>query len=91
MKDKEYELLSELAESSEKSFKKLFMNYHDTLFRFVCYKVKETLLNMERHIFYNSYSSSIKIKEISMYHFNGVYKNEFLISWRRGELNSRPK
>ena len=42
MEDNEYQLLSELVESSEKSFKKLFMNYHDTLFRFICYKVKET-------------------------------------------------
>ena len=40
MKDKEYELISELVESSEKSFKKLFMNYHDTLFRLICYKLK---------------------------------------------------
>ena len=42
MEDKEYQLLYELVESNEKSFKKLFMNYHDTLFRFICYKVKET-------------------------------------------------
>ena len=41
MIDKEYQLLSELAESSEKSFKKLFMNYHNTLFRFICNKVRE--------------------------------------------------
>ena len=42
MEDKEYQLLSELVESNETSFKKLFMNYHDTLFRLICYKVKET-------------------------------------------------
>ena len=41
MEDKEYQLLSELVESNEKSFKKLFMNYHNTLFRFICYKGKE--------------------------------------------------
>ena len=42
MEDNEYQLLSELVDSNEKSFKKLFMNYHDTLFRLICYKVKET-------------------------------------------------
>ena len=59
MEDKEYQLLSELVESNEKSFKKLFMNYHDTLFRFVCCKVKET-----------DYAENI-IKE----NFIGFYKN----------------
>ena len=59
MKDIEFELLSELVESSEKSFKKLFLNYHDTLFRFICYKVKETDL----------------AEDIIQETFIGVYKN----------------
>ena len=42
MEGNEYQLLSELVDSNEKSFKKLFMNYHDTLFRFIYFKVNET-------------------------------------------------
>ena len=59
MKDIEFELLSEFVEFSEKSFKKLFLNYHDTLFRFICYKVKETDL----------------AEDIIQETFIGVYKN----------------
>ena len=43
--------------------------------------------NNVSHKSYNPYSSTIKIEEISMF---GI-TFEFLISWRRGELNSRPK
>ena len=63
MEDKEYQLLYELVESNEKSFKKLFMNYHDTLFRFICYKVKETDIaeNIIQETFIGVYKNRNKI------------------------------
>jgi RNA polymerase sigma-70 factor (ECF subfamily) len=39
---KEQEILQNVKNSDKKSFKKLFTNYHDNLFRFVFYKVKDS-------------------------------------------------
>ena len=39
---KEQEILQNVKNSDKKSFKKLFTNYHDSLFRFVFYKVKDS-------------------------------------------------
>ena len=72
--------------SSRKVLKKFILDYG-----FLIYNVYNK--NNVSHKSYNPYSSAIKIEELSMFivHFNGVYEGEFLISWRRGELNSRPK
>jgi len=42
MKNKDYRLLTDLRNSNEGAFKKLFFYYHDTLFRFICYRISET-------------------------------------------------
>ncbi len=63
MEYKEYQLLSEFVEFSEKSFKKLFMDYHDTLFRFIYYKAKETDIaeNIIQETFIGVYKNRNKI------------------------------
>ena len=42
MNNKDYQLLKDLKNSNESAFKKLFFYYHDTLFRFICYRISET-------------------------------------------------
>ena len=41
MENTDFKLLTELKKSNEKALKKLFFNYHDNLFRFVCYRVSD--------------------------------------------------
>ena len=41
MNKADFKLLTDLKNSDEKALKKLFFNYHDTLFRFVCYRVSD--------------------------------------------------
>lgn len=42
MIEKEQRILQNVKNSDKKSFKKLFLNYHDSLFRFVVYKTKDS-------------------------------------------------
>ena len=42
MNDTDYQLLKDLKSSNKQAFKTLFFNYHDTLFRFVCYRISDT-------------------------------------------------
>ena len=39
MDNPDFKLLNELKKSNEKALKKLFFNYHDSLFRFIFYRV----------------------------------------------------
>ena len=41
MKNQEYQLLIDLKKSNKLALKKLFFNYHDTLFRFTYYRISE--------------------------------------------------
>jgi len=41
MENLDFKLLTKLKESNEKALKELFYNYHDTLFRFICYRVTD--------------------------------------------------
>ena len=41
MKNQEYQLLIDLKKSNKLALKKLFFNYHDTLFRFIYYRISE--------------------------------------------------
>ena len=41
MIEKESELLEKIKTSDKKAFKQLFYGYHDSLFRFVLYKIKD--------------------------------------------------
>ena len=41
MENLDFKLLTKLKESNEKALKELFFNYHDTLFRFICYRVTD--------------------------------------------------
>jgi len=41
MNKQEYQLLKDLKNSNEFALKKLFFNYHDTLFRFICYRISD--------------------------------------------------
>ena len=41
MENPDFKLLTKLKESNEKALKELFFNYHDTLFRFICYRVTD--------------------------------------------------
>ena len=42
MMEKEQKILQNVKNSDKKSFKKLFSTYHDSLFRFVFYKTKDS-------------------------------------------------
>ena len=42
MIEKEQKILQNVKNSDKKSFKKLFSNYHDSLFRFIVYKTKDS-------------------------------------------------
>ena len=42
MNQKEIILIKKVKESEESAFHKLFYNFHDTLFRFVIYKIKDS-------------------------------------------------
>ncbi len=41
MNSEDYQLLLELKSSNKNAFKKLFFHYHDTLFRFIYYRISE--------------------------------------------------
>ena len=41
MPQKDLVLLKKVKESDKNAFKELFFSYHDTLFRFVLYKIKD--------------------------------------------------
>ena len=42
MSEQETILLQKVKNSNQEAFKKLFSNFHDTLFRFVAYRVKDS-------------------------------------------------
>lgn len=64
MAEKEQEILQNVKNSDKKSFKKLFLNYHDSLFRFVVYKVKDSELaeDITQETFFRVWKTREKIE-----------------------------
>ena len=60
MIEKEQEILQNVKNSDKKSFKKIFSIYHDSLFRFVVYKTKDSDLaeDITQETFFKSLENS---------------------------------